>query len=160
MKYIDSDGMEFSDVWRQKVKKISSKLLIVIIYLLCVSNPIFSSENSIDSMCGIWVDNEKVNYSVSIEKIDEDEYFVVYSETPDNHKFDFSKVCKVIEDNLIECYIEEDNINYIYFDFEYDSIYILWNHKTPNPYYNETELKRVNYYFNKEIVKQRELEIG
>ena len=140
------------------MKKISSKLLIVIIYLLCVSNPIFSEENNIDSMCGIWVNNEKVNYSVSIEKIDEDKYFVIYSETPDNHKYDFSKVCNVIEDNLIECYLGEDNIRYIYFDFDYDSIYILWNHKKPNPYYNEKELKRVEYYFNQTLLQQQELQ--
>ena len=134
------------------------KYLIILLYFILVNFSVFSNDK-IDSMCGIWVSNEKVNYSVSIEKIDEDEYFVVYSETPDNHKFDFSKVCRVIEDNLIECYIDEDNINYIYFDFEYDSIFMLWNHKKPNPYYNETELKRVNYYFNQEIVRQRELEI-
>lgn len=134
------------------------KFLAVILNLF-ITSLCFGNER-IDTMCGIW---SKENHyrntyeTLAIEKLSENKYFILYSDSND-HILDISTVGTVINDQLIHIHKVEDEDFYVYLDYEYDSVYFLWNHTEPDAFYNDVELKRVTELFDEEHVKQKQLE--
>lgn len=135
-----------------------SKLFLLIISLF-FSSLLFANEK-IDTMCGIWSKENpyKNTYeSLALEKISENQYFILYSDSND-HILDLSTFGTVINDQLIHIHKEEGEDFYVFLDYEYDSVYFLWNHTDPDSCYNDVELKRVTELYDEELNERKQLE--
>lgn len=141
-----------------------TKLLILTILLFFISFYGYSNEK-IDTMCGSWTHRNERNgkflsnyWSLSIEKISNDKYFILYASNAEDHILDLSTVGTVINDQLIHIHKEEGEDFYVYLDYEYDSVYFLWNHTEPDSCYNDVELKRVTELYDEELNERKQLE--
>ena len=130
-----------------------------LIFLLLQISTLFANEK-IDKMCGTWTyRNERNGYfldnywSLSLEKITDEEYFILYSSNSEDHVLDLSQVGTVISDNLIHIHKSEGEDFYVYLDYEENSVYFLWNHTEPSDEYYDTELKRVTELYDEELNK-------
>lgn len=115
------------------------------------------AQNNMENMCGIWVDSEKADYSLAIQKLNENEYFIIASNKVNKHQFDFAIKGTVVKENLIECILAEEKY-YVYFDYEWDYACLLWNHIFPDPVYYDVRLERAEKVFDEELQLKKKQE--
>ena len=134
-----------------------SRFLIVILFFIFFSFPV-SANDKIDTMCGNWTHrNERHGkyldkyWTLSIQKISEEQYFILYSSNAENHVLDLSEIGMVENDNLIKIHKDEGEDFYVYFDYQYDSVFFLWNHTYPDAEVGDVCLKRVTEFYDEEL---------
>lgn len=126
-----------------------SKILICVVIFMTVCCMCFGNEY-IDTMCGIWVDSQKPDYALALQKVSETQYFVSYVRMiRGNPVLSLADIGTVVSDNMIHLTKGESDF-YVYMDYERDSLYLLWNYTVPNSIYEDVELKRVNVLFAKQ----------
>lgn len=132
--------------------------ILSIIFLFSFFNYVYSNE-LIDKINGIWVDSLKQNYILSIQNINKDLYYINYSDNKDNHDFDFKGVAQVYDNNRLYIKPSEEDYYYIYYDEEFNCVYVLWNHDYPSDELYDLPLKNVTKLFNEEyLIKKQEEE--
>ncbi|MGI5174099.1 hypothetical protein H0R92_10950 [Treponema sp. OMZ 840] len=118
-------------------------------------------ENNMERMCGVWAEKStenKIDYAVSITKLQKNTYFVIYTSNFEKHVLDFSTV-GYEKDNKIYIRINEEREFYVVLkeasDTKHDIIYVLWNHDFPDAIFGDVPLKRVEYLYD-DILQEKE----
>ena len=81
------------------IKKVSFSTLCFIISIFFLS----CKENITDRMCGTWArmsDKNEIDYTASITKLNQNEYFIIYMSEFEKHALDFSAVGYKKEDKI------------------------------------------------------------
>ena len=142
---------------------VKSKPYIKIILILLIANLNFFvyADEIFDCFNGIWTNRRKCDPCLSIEKVKDDEYFVSYNCKYEQHVLDFSGIAKKISENKLLYEAEKkgdsEELFYIYYDYRYDSMYVLWNHEVPDDVFYDVKLERVSKLFGPDALTEEEM---
>lgn len=128
----------------------TKKYKILILYFVFFSL-IYANDNT-DQMSGVWIQKSAENnimYAASVIKLNENEYFVIYTSNFEKHVLDFSAIGYRKGDKI---YIKINAEREFYLilkkgvDKKHDILYVLWNHDFRTQFLATYHYRKLNIY--------------
>jgi hypothetical protein len=137
----------------------TKKYKILILYFVFFSL-IYANDNT-GQMSGVWIQKSAENnimYAASVTKLNENEYFVIYTSNFEKRVLDFSAI-EYRKGDKIYIKINAEREFYLILkkgvDKKHDILYVLWNHDFPDAVFGDVPLQKVEYLYD-EILQQKE----